>query len=322
MDSALRPMSTGQVLDRTFHLYRNNFLLFAGISALPPAVVLLAQAASSVLSFIPAPQVDNVTAETLLVLGVIVMVVAYLLALSLATGATVYAVSRTHLGHSVRISESYKVIRPLLGRIVRIVVSVAIRFTGAFVVAVVVGFVPITLIRLLSISADPTTVRIIAWGGGLLTVVAVIVCVLWAIRLYCSYQLAVPACVLELRGAVDCLKRSRFLSKGKGVQRILLVLFLTAILTYVLSLALSLPVLVLAMFTNLDQASGLAVPAAIWQAIAGFAAGTIAGPIVTIALALLYYDERVRKEAFDLQLLMEAVGEQTQMQAVSAAPPA
>jgi hypothetical protein len=322
MDSALRPMSTGQVLDRTFHLYRNNFLLFAGISALPPAVVLLAQAASSVLPFIPAPQVDNVTAETLLVLGVIVMVVAYLLALSLATGATVYAVSRTHLGHSVRISESYKVIRPLLGRIVRIVVSVAIRFTGAIVVAVVVGFAPITLIRLLSISADPTTVRIIAWGGGLLTVVAVIVCVLWAIRLYCSYQLAVPACVLELRGAVDCLKRSRFLSKGKGVQRILLVLFLTAILTYVLSLALSLPVLVLAMFTNLDQASGLAVPAAIWQAIAGFAAGTIAGPIVTIALALLYYDERVRKEAFDLQLLMEAVGEQTQMQAVSAAPPA
>jgi hypothetical protein len=85
---------------------------------------------------------------------------------------------------------------------------------------------------------------------------------------------------------------------------------------------LSLPVLVLAMFTNLDQASGLVVPAAIWQAIAGFAAGTIAGPIVTIALSLLYYDERVRKEAFDLQILMEAVGEQTQMQAVSAAPPA
>jgi hypothetical protein len=318
MDTALRPMSTGQVLDRTFHLYRNNFLLFAGISALPPAVVLLAQAASSVLSFIPAPRVDNVTAETLLVLGVIVMVVAYLLALSLATGATVYAVSRTHLGHPVRIGESYKVIRPLLGRIVRIVVSVAIRFTGAAALAVFIGVAPIGLMA----TFERETSTIVSVAVGLLIVVGVIVSVLWAIRLYCSYQLAVPACVLELRGAVDCLKRSRFLSKGKGVQRILLVLFLTGILTYVLSLALSLPVLVLAMFTNLDQASGLVVPAAIWQAIAGFAAGTIAGPIVTIALSLLYYDERVRKEAFDLQILMEAVGEQTQMQAVSAAPPA
>jgi hypothetical protein len=28
------------------------------------------------------------------------------------------------------------------------------------------------------------------------------------------------------------------------------------------------------------------------------------GPLVTIAFSLVYYDERVRKEAFDLQLMM------------------
>ncbi len=31
----LRPMTLGEVLDRTFHLYKNNFWLFAGIIALP-----------------------------------------------------------------------------------------------------------------------------------------------------------------------------------------------------------------------------------------------------------------------------------------------
>jgi hypothetical protein len=38
----------------------------------------------------------------------------------------------------------------------------------------------------------------------------------------------------------------------------------------------------------------------------------------------MYYDRRVRKEAFDIQLMMEAVGQQTQMQAqtAAAAPPA
>jgi membrane-anchored glycerophosphoryl diester phosphodiesterase (GDPDase) len=151
--------------------------------------------------------------------------------------------------------------------------------------------------------------------------VAFIVCVIWAIRFYCSYQLAVPVCVLEKRSAVDCLKRSRFLSKGKGVQRILLVLFLSGVLTYVLSLALSLPVIILTTVSAADKTAGLAMPIAIWQYLGGFFAGTIAGPIATIALALLYYDERVRKEAFDLQLMMEAMGQQASQAAAAAAAP-
>jgi hypothetical protein len=319
MDSTLRPMSTGQVLDRTFQLYKNHFLLFAGISALPPAVLLLAQAGFVLLGFIPALRLDLLTSGAAFTLGIIVLVVAYLVALSFATGATVYAVSRVHLGHDVKISESYKVIRPLLWRIVRIVISVAVRFAGASALAMVVGIAPITLMSAFartSLNAAPP--MIVVWGGGLLIVAAVIVCVIWAIRLYCSYQLAVPACVLEKLGAVDCLKRSRFLSKGKGVQRILLALFLSAILTYALSLALSVPVFILAMMSA--KTAALAIPMAIWQYLAGFVAGTLAGPIVTIALALLYYDERVRKEAFDLQLMMEAMGQQTQSQATAAPP--
>jgi hypothetical protein len=38
--------------------------------------------------------------------------------------------------------------------------------------------------------------------------------------------------------------------------------------------------------------------------LAGFIAGSTAGPLATIGLSLLYYDERVRKEAFDLQLMI------------------
>lgn len=313
MDSTLRPMSTSQVLDRTFHLYRNHFLLLAGISALPPAVLLLAQAGFVLLTLIPGPKLDFFLSEAALVLGIIALVVAYLVALAFATGATVYAVSRVHLGQAATIRESYRVIRPLLWRIVRIVVSVAVRFTGAAAAAVAVGAIPVFLMTRFG-RTDP----LVAWVGGLLTLVAVIVCIIWAIRFYCSYQLAVPVCVLEKRSAVDCLKRSRFLSKGKGVQRILLVLFLSAILTYVLSLALSLPVIILTMTSGPARTPSLAIPVAIWDYISGFVAGVLAGPIVTIALALLYYDERVRKEAFDLQLMMEAMGQQQASQAATA----
>jgi hypothetical protein len=37
MAEPLRPMSTGQLLDHTFTLYRKNFLLFVGIATVGPA---------------------------------------------------------------------------------------------------------------------------------------------------------------------------------------------------------------------------------------------------------------------------------------------
>jgi hypothetical protein len=314
-------MSTGQVLDRTFHLYRNNFLLFAGISALPPAVILLAQTGFVLLALISVPRMNFFAPEAMFAVGIVLLVVAYLVALSFATGATVYAVSRVHLGHAVRIGESYKSIRPLLWRIVGIVISIAVLFTIACAVAVAIGFVPFTLIRVLGgAGLNPSTSLVVTWGSGTFTVVAVVVCVIWAIRLYCSYQLAVPACVLEKLGAVACLKRSRFLSKGKGVQRILLVIFLSVILTYALSLAFSIPMFAVVMTSSL-RTSASSIPIAIWQYLSSFVAGTLAGPIATIALALLYYDERVRKEAFDLQLMMEAMGQANPAPSAAATAP-
>jgi hypothetical protein len=43
-------------------------------------------------------------------------------------------------------------------------------------------------------------------------------------------------------------------------------------------------------------------------AVGSFIAGTLVIPIVTIAMSLFYYDMRVRKEGFDLQVMMSAVG--------------
>ncbi|MGD0956950.1 MAG: hypothetical protein ABR953_08975 [Candidatus Acidiferrales bacterium] len=39
-DLDLRPLSLGEILDRTFSLYRRNFLLFLGITALPHLLIL------------------------------------------------------------------------------------------------------------------------------------------------------------------------------------------------------------------------------------------------------------------------------------------
>jgi len=46
----LRPLSIGELLDRTFSLYRRNFLLFVGIAALPQLLVLALQLVQVILT--------------------------------------------------------------------------------------------------------------------------------------------------------------------------------------------------------------------------------------------------------------------------------
>jgi hypothetical protein len=42
MSEGLRPLTLGEILDRTAQLYRRNFLLFAGIAAIPTGAMLRA----------------------------------------------------------------------------------------------------------------------------------------------------------------------------------------------------------------------------------------------------------------------------------------
>ena len=67
--------------------------------------------------------------------------------------------------------------------------------------------------------------------------------------------------------------------------------------------------------------TNLSIAATIWIYLAEFIGGTVAGPIATIALVLVYYDQRVRKEAFDLQMMMDALGQAVPQQAAAAPPP-
>jgi hypothetical protein len=42
--------------------------------------------------------------------------------------------------------------------------------------------------------------------------------------------------------------------------------------------------------------------------VGNFLGGILIAPVHTIGFALFYYDLRVRKEAFDLQMMMQAIG--------------
>ena len=311
-------MSTGEVLDRTFNLYRNHFLLFSGISV--GQVVFLVLGILAVIpmgALLPLSNFNSVDPFTILgTFGVYSLIIFLFFGAGYAIvlGATVYAVSKVHLGQPATIRASYREIRPLVLRTLRIVLSVFIRYVGtvilSYLVVIVVGAVLI-----------PNLVR--AVGGALPTYVAwmlvasllglFVAGMVLAVRIYCRYSLAVPACLLERLPARQAMKRSKWLSKG-ALGRIFLVFLLMAILTAGLTYALQIPVF----FLSALDANVLII---VCQLLGMFIAITVAAPISTISVCLMYYDQRVRKEAFDLQLMMEAVGQQSQVQTATAAPP-
>lgn len=299
MDLALRPMSTSQVLDRTFSLYRQNFILFAGIAALAPACLLVVRFVMLALG-----RSNNVGVAAMVaagiaaVLAVIALFILWLVAHALASGATVYAVSRLHLGNSTSIKEAYQLIRPYVGRIVGIVVLIFLAIMGVVLIAgIIVGAMVLS-----SRGAGGPGIAM-----GFMIFIVVIAALIAILIVSAKFALSVPACVIERLGAVDSMKRSSQLAQG-SILRIVLVSILAALISFALSMVLSIPYFVgvgLAV-TNKDPNSIL--PFLMWQHVAEFIASSLAFPVATIAVALIYYDERVRKEAFDLQLMMQTLG--------------
>ncbi len=329
MDLALRPMSTSQVLDRTFYLYRNNFVLFAGIAIITPALRLISQLIQlQIFGPLVMPQQPEAMTPQFLqalfvrgLIGTVVGVAVYLVGTALASGATAHAVSMVHLGKTTTIVESYSKIKPIFGRIVWLLCTVMF-----------FAFGPLILGYTLILAAAFGMAFAIKGSGSsaflgfalvilLVSLVVIIGAVGWAFFALCRYAVAVPSCTLENLPAMRSIKRSRFLTNGaKG--SVFGIILLTGIMTFVLTYVLQLPALIANSAVFVTSRTHLSMAATAWIFIADFLGSALAGPIATIALVLVYYDQRVRKEAFDLQLMMEAVGEQPpQTMAAAAQPP-
>src|ERR1700693_3341633 len=106
MTTALRPLSLGELLDRSFFLYRKHFALFVGIIALPHLVLLAFQ----LIGVAVRPRTTMAFSATILVWSLASMVL-YLGVVAASQGATVMAVSRVHLGNNTSVSESFAAIK-------------------------------------------------------------------------------------------------------------------------------------------------------------------------------------------------------------------
>jgi hypothetical protein len=308
MTTALRPMTTGELLDRSFSLYRNNFFLFAGIALLPPVLTLMLDAVRTSLFQKPAMGVVNGTLQLAPASYgplALVLLLGYFLGFVLSSGATVHAVSTVYLGKSAGIGESYRAIQSAFGRLIGLFLLICLIFAG-FGIGIVV------VIALLAGAFVATTHS--QGAAVIFLLVTILPATVLFIHLYVCMSLSTAACVVEKTGATDSLRRSFRLSKGaRGKIWLIMLLFFTLIV--VLSFSVVIP------SQMILARSGPPWIANVTASVLQFLVSVFVGPVLTVSLILAYYDQRVRKEAFDLQHMMESIGATAAEPLHFAAPP-
>ncbi|HEX4573744.1 MAG TPA: hypothetical protein VH158_01335 [Gemmatimonadales bacterium] len=135
-------------------------------------------------------------------------------------------------------------------------------------------------------------------AAGLVTLLAMLALVIPGIVVACGYSVAQQVAALETSTSGNALSRSWALTKG--FKRKALVLWLVALVLVVVSIG---GVAVLGGAAT-ALSSALEAPATIVLAVMLL----LLYPLITCVFTLFYYDLRVRKEGFDLQVLGQQLG--------------
>jgi hypothetical protein len=295
----LRPLSTGEVLDRTFQLYRSRFALFASLAALPATVSLVAGVVQ--IFTMQGEKVfksgQSVAVTTHLWASGITSIVAGLISFAfygITQAATTWAVSEIYLGNPAVLSTAWKSATAHWFRYILVVLRQywSIFWLPAIAIGCAFGIFLIPGIRN---------------GGRDLGVVAIVGFVLFGVgglaSIYAVYAalrvaLAIPASVIESLGPNAAVRRSMALLTERKVRIFLLWLLIVAIST--VAVVVISPLNMIAVRAQgaeryILQMGTLA---------ASFLSQLVTGPVAAIALCLFYFDERVRREGFDIEFLM------------------
>ena len=290
MAQLLQPMTIGASLDRAVDLLRARFLSFVGIAFIPG----LAQLGILIASVHPSAG-DNPSAlhMSLVAASYITSFVFWLADIvlgAIANAASCLVASKVLFGEDITIRDSYKRCLSKGGRFVAIALLQGLYAFWPLVPAIIIG-------TALAIAA--------AGSSSLLSIAVVVLCALPCIYLYSRYALAFPASAIENLSSGNAIKRSIQLGGG-GRWRICLGFALPALLAIAINVGATQLIELLKPATPLLAHSPLAVAAL--TGFANFLVFLAFNPLNAIILTVLYYDQRIRREGYDIERLMESAG--------------
>ena len=272
--SILRPLSFGDLFDEAFSLYKRNFVTFFGIALIPSLLDL-----AVTLLFVPElvtmsqAQLEALSAQQMLdIIGpVFIPVLITVVVAILANGALIKAVANSYLNKPVSIGSAYRYMLPRFFPYIFTFILVGVLMSLAFLPALLLSVVS-PILGLLAM---------LAW------VILLVMFVFWIAFL-------AEVMIVEDGKYMQAISRSRELAKGNWLKIIgILVIFF--ILSLVIGFALGM---------LFGPEGGSILNTAVFQLI-----NVLLLPILITPITLLYFDNRVRNEGFDLELLASEMGD-------------
>ncbi len=298
----LRPLSTGEVLDRTFQLYRSRFALFASLAALPAGVSFVSGALQVLFTMGERTmrngmQVQTITKPVLYGAIVTIGVLLYFACYGITQAATTWAVAEIYLGRAASVGTAWRAATGHWFRYVMVTLRQYWSICWWFMLSLGMFFAVLALVPRLG-GGSAIAVGILSFIFGLQIFASGIYAIYAAIRV----SLAVPASVIESLGPNAAVRRSMaLLTERKG--RIFLLGLLIVAMSMIVGVVLS-PLAFIGMRAHGAERYILQMI----QLSGAFLSRLLVGPVAAIALCLFYFDERVRHEGFDIEFLMLRAG--------------
>ena len=290
----LRPLGVGDIVDRVFALYRSKPLLYIALAAVPYLIFILVIAVATLalagtfvglaafanlLAAGDVPDPAQFAAAVISFIGfVLFIVVAAVVILSAQTTALVYAMSARYLGRQVTLGEAFRAGLRATPRVIGAGLLIFLLFVVLWAVLAV----------LMAVSQQAIVVAV-AFIAGLVG----------SFYILASTLVTAPVvATVESVGPITAIRRAWSLSAGNR-WRILGLQLLLVVLNGVISAVVS------AIFVT--TIIGDATLRTVAQQLVNAATTILWAPVEWGTFAILYYDLRVRHEAFDLQLAAEAL---------------
>ena len=304
----LAPLGAGDLIDRAVRLYRRHLFVLIRTAA-PPVIIIAAGWILGSISFrqiyISTETEDLFVNVLLSFLVVLIMLAGYLAILVVMGGATRTLVAHLLRNDPVTAQATYKAVRSRFWGLVVAAVIVMGWIFASFLAASWIGQMAAMIIFILCLVLSSWVSNWLAIVVGVLASLILTGFSLWFFFFIVARVAYVPQVMLvEGKGIIEAVGRSIALAKG-NVRRLMAMTLFTTFGTISALMILTLAISFLGSLSGVSAGQPAEWPA--WYAIAFSILGPLSAILVTpvwmLGLSLLYVDERVRHEGYDIELM-------------------
>jgi hypothetical protein len=317
-------LTIGDAFDEAFDLYKRNFKLFVLVAALlfVPADAIFA----GIILGVRADQFQNsakpTPAEMDRVFGMaaamMVGAVIYYILQAAISGAMTLVASERYLDRPITIGQAYRTMFRALPRLIGswLLVGLILFFAaiGLFIVLMFISFAVLSALGAMS-AQDPAV-------GVAIAIIFLVGCVVTSAAIFIWFGAFVtPAVMLEGAGAGSAIQRNIELVRGRAFKLVVAFICLVVVAISIQN-ALVLAIAFIGQLIVQPFYQPTELVERIGGAILGGVVGLLLQPLWMTFFTVVYYDLRVRKEGFDVALMLSDIDVRRQAALLESSEPA